>query len=191
MKDVAELLKGYPDVDANAISRLSRHTWVLRLLNDPAFRLVPTPSRYVKSTNEDALFGSTLRTPSTIRTCISTYNFADSSSAATKEVQMIVLLESGLDSFPGTTHGGIVAVLLDEVMGILITLIRYDYHTVTAYLNVNFRRVLRTGGPPALCKAKLIREEGRKVWIDGTIEDGEGVVYAEGSGLFIKNTPRL
>ncbi len=40
-----------------------------------------------------------------------------------------------------------------------------------------------------MVRAHVDRHEGRKVYIIGTVENGEGVVYAKSIGLFIK--PRL
>ena len=40
-----------------------------------------------------------------------------------------------------------------------------------------------------LVRAHVERHEGRKAYIHGTVENGEGVVYAKSVGLFIK--PRL
>lgn len=40
-----------------------------------------------------------------------------------------------------------------------------------------------------LVRAHVDRHEGRKVYIVGTVESGEGVVYAKSTGLFIK--PKL
>lgn len=37
-----------------------------------------------------------------------------------------------------------------------------------------------------LCKAKVDRREGRKLYISATIEDGKGTVYTVGEGLFIE-----
>jgi thioesterase superfamily protein 4 len=38
-----------------------------------------------------------------------------------EEVRMIVELGDGLNGFPKVAHGGFVATMLDEVMGVLIT----------------------------------------------------------------------
>lgn len=40
-----------------------------------------------------------------------------------------------------------------------------------------------------LVRAHVGRHEGRKVYIHGTVENGEGVVYAKSIALFIK--PKL
>ncbi len=40
-----------------------------------------------------------------------------------------------------------------------------------------------------LVRAHVERHEGRKVYIHGTVENGEGVIYAKAVSLFIK--PKL
>ncbi len=40
-----------------------------------------------------------------------------------------------------------------------------------------------------LVRASVERHEGRKVYIRGTVENGEGIVYAKSVALFIK--PKL
>ncbi len=58
----------------------------------------------------------------------------------------------------------------------------------TANLNIDYLKPLAT---PAwvLVRAHVDRHEGRKVYIVGMVENGEGVVYAKSTGLFIK--PKL
>lgn len=40
-----------------------------------------------------------------------------------------------------------------------------------------------------LVRAHVDRQEGRKVFIKASVENGEGIIYAEAAGLFIR--PRL
>lgn len=42
-----------------------------------------------------------------------------------------------------------------------------------------------------LCTAKIERQDGRKVYVRATIEDGEGTVYTTGESLFVETKPRL
>jgi len=37
-----------------------------------------------------------------------------------------------------------------------------------------------------LVRAHVERHEGRKVYVHGSVENGEGVVYAKSIGLFVK-----
>ena len=43
-----------------------------------------------------------------------------------------------------------------------------------------------------LCRSWIEREpEGRKVWINAAVEDGQGVVFATGTLLFIKTKSKI
>lgn len=42
-----------------------------------------------------------------------------------------------------------------------------------------------------LCIAKFERQEGKKIFVSGTVEDGSGTVYAKGEALFIETKPKL
>jgi len=55
----------------------------------------------------------------------------------------------------------------------------------TANLNIDYVKPLMT---PAwvLVRAHVERHEGRKVYVHGSVENGEGVVYAKSIGLFVK-----
>lgn len=54
----------------------------------------------------------------------------------------------------------------------------------TAYLNVQYKAPVNT--PCVLiARAWMTRMEGRKVFLKGVLEDGEGKVYATGEALYI------
>jgi len=78
-----------------------------------------------------------------------------------------------------------VSVILDDVMGTVAEVSRpKDKSTLTAYLKVDYRKPVKTPGV-LLARAWLEKIEGRKMWGRGTIEDGEGIVLADGNALFI------
>ena len=94
-------------------------------------------------------------------------------------------LGTGLNGHIDTCHGGFVSVLLDEIIG---TAAEYERPlgktTMTAFLRVDYKKPIVTPST-VLCKAKVDKKEGRKMWGRGTIEDGEGVVLATGEALFV------
>lgn len=55
----------------------------------------------------------------------------------------------------------------------------------TASLKIDFRRPVRTPGV-LLCRSWLERREGRKLWVKGRVEDGQGGLYAEGESLWVE-----
>jgi acyl-CoA thioesterase FadM len=56
---------------------------------------------------------------------------------------------------------------------------------VTAELTIKYKKPIMT---PAvlLCRARVAKEAGRWVELVGWVEDGNGTVYAEGRGAFVK-----
>ena len=122
---------------------------------------------------------------------------------------MLGLLHLGHDmaSHAGICHGGVLATILDEILGTLAFLRVKRKNpesrgSVTANLNVDY--VKPVGVPGAvMVKARVVREDGRKVYVDGEIvaipygapsggegedQDGEGreEVCTKGRGLFVK-----
>lgn len=96
-----------------------------------------------------------------------------------------------------------IAMILDEVMGILLSVNKdreEDYArtttgrspspserltTVTAELLVKYQKPVTT--PQTMCvRVWFSKCEGRKLWVQGTIEDEKCTVLARGEGLFIK-----
>ncbi|KAF1921136.1 HotDog domain-containing protein [Ampelomyces quisqualis] len=191
----------------SSFDRVASIPWAARLLNDPKWTVTRTGSRLPKSSGEDSFFAETLATNRTIRTCLTlrTVEEADDEQPY-KEIVTIVEIGDGLNGFPQVIHGGMAATLLDEVCGVLIVsntervlerakasgstdqLLNADY--MTAYLNMTYRRPVPTPGP-LLCTAKVDRQDGRKLYVRATIEDGRGTVYTIGEALFIKMKAKL
>jgi hypothetical protein len=82
---------------------------------------------------------------------------------------------------PGIVHGGFVSLFLDEVMAKVLK--GLGMRGMTANLNVDFRRPVRAGQPIALT-ARLLRLEGRKAYLQGSLSDAEALL-AEGTALYI------
>ncbi|KAI1210886.1 HotDog domain-containing protein [Annulohypoxylon truncatum] len=98
------------------------------------------------------------------------------------------LAELGVDcqSFPGIMHGGLYGVLLDEVMGTAANS-QTANGAYTVRFTTNFRRAVRTP-QIVLIRGRVVRKEGRKIHVRGTIEDKDGNVMAEGDGLWLDRT---
>ncbi len=78
---------------------------------------------------------------------------------------------------PDVVHGGIQAALLDEVMGVAIHsgLGGGDRRVVTVDFQLRYRRPALAGQPLTL-RARYLRSEGRKHFVEGRIEDADGEV---------------
>ena len=81
------------------------------------------------------------------------------------------------------THGGIVALLLDEAMG---KFNRVEHIVApTAELSVQYLRPVPVGRK-IVVEARRVRTEGRNFWRECTIQDEDGRLLARGTGRFVK-----
>lgn len=82
----------------------------------------------------------------------------------------------------GFAHGGVIAILLDEVMGKISKLT--EERAVTAELNIEYRK-------PVPLDAEIVvsgwqeEEKGRNRFRIGEIHDGQGNLLARGRGRFV------
>ncbi|KAF2244420.1 hypothetical protein BU26DRAFT_434962 [Trematosphaeria pertusa] len=186
-----------------AIAHLSQTPWCAALIDSPEWTPTRTASRVPKPTTEDSFFAETLGTSRTIRSCLTLRPVKEEEDGdmVFKEVRTIMELGDGLNGYPRMAHGGFVATMLDEVMGVLLTLNieaknqrRLEVgrmgpdegmNCFTAYLNTSYKKPVPTPGV-VLCTAKFDRRERNKIYIRTTIEDGQGTVYTVGEGMFIE-----
>ncbi|KAK8106388.1 hypothetical protein PG999_009747 [Apiospora kogelbergensis] len=113
------------------------------------------------------------------------------------------LVDLGVDcqSYAGTMHGGLYTVLLDEVMGTAANFQAgqtsvndvHDNDLITSALangaytvrfTTNFRRPVRTP-QVVLVRGRVVKREGRKLHLRGSLEDKNGEVLAEADGLWL------
>ena len=57
-------------------------------------------------------------------------------------------------------------------------------------LNTVYKKPIPVPGP-VLCTAKIERQDGRKLHVRATIEDGTGTVYTTGECMFVEVKPKL
>ncbi|KAI5919918.1 HotDog domain-containing protein [Camillea tinctor] len=95
------------------------------------------------------------------------------------------LLDLGedLNSYAGTMHGGLYGVLMDEVMGTAANF-QSPHGAYTVRFQTDFRRQVRTP-QVVLVRGRVTRRDGRKLHVRGAIEDKDGNIMAEGSGLWL------
>jgi hypothetical protein len=92
-----------------------------------------------------------------------------------------VVLGAAYEGPPGLVHGGVSAMLLDHIMGETASGMRRT--TFTGTLTMRYRRGTPLG--PLRLEASIVREEGRKVFVAGSIADADGVTV-EADGVFIQ-----
>jgi thioesterase superfamily protein 4 len=173
--------------------------WCCKIIDNPLYTTSPTNSRLPKpSTTEDSFFAETLQTGRTIRKCLTLNTLpqtTDNTELPIHSVLTFFELGNGVNGFPNIAHGGFVATLLDELMGILLSVnqeynhrergekLEMDY--MTAYLNMKYSAPLRTPGV-VLGRAWVDKVESRKIWIRAVLEDEEGKGLTSAECLFVK-----
>jgi len=165
--------------------------WCAKHLQDPSFNLFPTYSTQYKATTEDALFAETLKTDDTFRATISLYKNPPPGAVRTEEVRWFFTLGPKVNGYTHVCHGGIVATIIDEAMGLLLTLNEKmekkptRSHFVTAYLNVTYLKPVPTPST-VLVTVKVKEIKGRKHFFESTVVDGEGAVLAKADSLYVE-----
>jgi acyl-coenzyme A thioesterase PaaI-like protein len=103
---------------------------------------------------------------------------------ADRSISSEVIMRPIHEGPPGTVHGGWVAALFDQLLG--VANIVNGTAGMTAELTVRYRRSTPLG-VPLLLKARIDEVDGRRTYASGEII-ADGVVTAEATGLFISPT---
>ncbi|TIB90984.1 Thioesterase/thiol ester dehydrase-isomerase [Wallemia mellicola] len=91
----------------------------------------------------------------------------------------------GLCGHDGITHGGLIATLFDESLARTAILSLPNKIGVTANLKVNYRAPLKAD-QFVVIKSTLKKLDGRKAFVQASITDLEGKLYADADSLFIE-----
>jgi acyl-coenzyme A thioesterase THEM4 len=175
--------------------------WCQKVISEEGWTAVPTRCRTPKSSTEDSLFAETLQTPDTIPQHLSLVlapaiplpeSYTPSTALPIPAIRTLWCLGIGLNGFPGIAHGGLLSALLDEQMGMLLTVnseyasarASPDITEMTVYMNVRYRAPVNTPGV-ILVDARVEKREGRKTWLRSTIIDAKGVECASAESLFV------
>ena len=94
---------------------------------------------------------------------------------------MRVTLGKAFEGAPGRAHGGILAALLDETMGLVNAMEGVLAYTVQ--LDITYLAPAPIN-EPITSHASMVQREGRKITVEGVVEAGE-LVIARATGLFI------
>lgn len=87
----------------------------------------------------------------------------------------------------GAVHGGFIAHLFDGVLGKTSFLVTGGPFQRTAYLHVNYRKIVPIEKQLQV-DAGVLRTEGRKIFVDVRLCDGDDLL-ADGEGLFVLLKP--
>lgn len=95
-------------------------------------------------------------------------------------------LGSAFEGAPERAHGGVVAAILDDIMGYVLMVQRTPAYTGTLEVRYAAPTPVQTD---LVATAQLDRRDGRKLFITSTLADLDGTTLAEGRGLFIAIPP--
>jgi len=87
----------------------------------------------------------------------------------------------------GAVHGGVIAHLFDSVLGKTSYVLTGGHYQRTAYLHINYRKIVPIDRELRV-DARIVRVEGRKIFVDMRLSDGE-TLLADGEGLFVLLKP--
>jgi uncharacterized protein (TIGR00369 family) len=105
-------------------------------------------------------------------------NLADGSLAA------LMTTREEHQSYPGRVHGGIIATILDEVLGRVAQVKDPDVFGVTMEITVKYRAPVPLG-EPLLCIAHLEKERSRVIEANGLIILQDGSIAAQGFARYL------
>ncbi|CZT06241.1 uncharacterized protein RCO7_03282 [Rhynchosporium graminicola] len=167
--------------------------WCAKILSDKSVVQVAVPDRTPLPSTESAFIRETLNTPNTVKACITFFRYIKPTAPASEtgedkknpflELCTFVDLNSGVNGYANTAHGGFYGVVLDEVMGTTANL-QAAQGAFTASLKVDFKKPLYTPSV-VLVRGKVQKKKGKQVFVNGSVEDKDGNVLASAEGLFI------
>jgi len=88
----------------------------------------------------------------------------------------------GAEGPPGHAHGGSIAAVLDEAMGVAVWLA--GHKAVAAELVTSFRRLVPLDTTAGV-ETTIARVAGRKVTVRARLHDATGETFADAEGLFV------
>lgn len=91
------------------------------------------------------------------------------------------------EGHPGYLHGGIIATLLDETMSKAVRV--RGLTAMTRHIEIDYRRPVPSGAPIRM-EGRVVRDEGRKHWVEAWIFADKETALAHGKGLFVEVRPR-
>ena len=101
------------------------------------------------------------------------------------EVVTIMGLGSDGDGHPGMAHGGLLATLLDQILGFGTHMYLQRRGLFTVELDIRYRNPVKT---PCVVigRTRVLKKERRRVWSAASLESTDGKLYADCTCLFIQ-----
>jgi acyl-coenzyme A thioesterase PaaI-like protein len=179
------LYKPTDDASREVEDYINTHPLTLQLRADPAFTESRPHLKIPKVMRERNLTAGTLTGPNKI--LVPPFFWAEEGG---KSSVSIFYLGSDLSGHQGIVHGGMLATLLDEGLARCCFPCLPNGVGVTANLNIDYRKPV-PACQYAVLRARTVKVEGRKAWVEGHIESlpkngEEPVVMVEAKALFIE-----
>ncbi|KAJ5090477.1 hypothetical protein N7532_009161 [Penicillium argentinense] len=168
------------------------------------YQLVPFITRYDKGDLSDMFFNKTINTYDTVPRVLAFMRKPDSLQSPVHDDEDIdplqrlgephfvafCQLESGVNGYINTAHGGLLASLLDEILGLCAETYRIfasdeQAPLLTADLQVSYRSPVPTPSV-IMIKSWMRRKEGRKWFLEARILDENGLLKAEAKSLYTR-----
>lgn len=172
-----------------------KYAWYTDLISDPHCKEVPFQSRTItRNSTIHSLFNRTFATNGTLRACQAFQRYVKINESDPKQAhapseqsgmrrQALLVASLGSEMDGHLAHGGTIGTLFDESLS-LAALQVLPRAFMTAKTVISYKKALPTPGP-VLIVSEVVRWEGRKVWVKGSMEDGNGGVYATAECLYI------
>ncbi|KAF6809267.1 thioesterase family protein [Colletotrichum musicola] len=180
------------DILPQGVGALESLPWCRALLTAPGTTTFIPPSRVPENTNpHDRLFGKTLNNSEGIPACICFHKETPGNTVIT-EISTLFALSRGIDGYPKIAHGGLCAVLIDEVLGILIQRNMdtdrdspvFRMNTVTASMDIKYLKPVAT--PAVVLGVGRIKEiKGKRILLRAVIKDAEGAELVTCDSLWV------
>lgn len=87
----------------------------------------------------------------------------------------------------GAVHGGALGLAFDSILGFTTAVLTGGPYQRTAFLHIDYRKIVPVETTLQV-DAKLTRDEGRKIFVEVTLRDGD-TVLTEGHALFVRLKP--
>jgi adenylylsulfate kinase len=184
--DTLALFQPGNDEEAQRVAQhIERHPLTAALRADPALAESRPHLKMPEALRRHNLTGGVLAGPRKI--VVPPLAWSD---AGGRRFVAILYLGADVCGHPGIVHGGLLATLLDEGFGRCCFAALPNRIGVTANLNINYRKPAPAGNYYVL-RARTVKVEGRKAWVEGHIETladpgQEPTIIAEGSALYVE-----
>lgn len=168
-------------------------------LKDESYECVPTYGRVLKPDGEDAFFAKIISSPETIshfltllRRDLGSLPISDRDGESQPDtITLITFGGRDLVGHPTVVHGGVSTALLDEPLSFMLHMYQVRIagdtpknSTFTVNLNINFRAAVPAPGQ-VIVECRLLKVEGRKYFVKGTMKDTSGKVLVDAQGLWL------